>query len=96
MPAIQEREDLVVYVSNLRQVRQLKRYGHVAYVSKRMRYAVLYVNTDKAAETTEQLRQLRFVKRIITSPHKELIDLLGLSGNPVAKEDQTDSEEDDD
>lgn len=65
MPAIQEREDLVVYVSNLRQVRQLKRYGHVAYVSKRMRYAVLYVNTDKAAETTEQLRQLRFVKRII-------------------------------
>ncbi|WP_082409138.1 DUF2129 domain-containing protein [Secundilactobacillus paracollinoides] len=48
MPAIQEREDLVVYVSNLRQVRQLKRYGHVAYVSKRMRYAVIYVNTDQS------------------------------------------------
>ncbi|ANZ61807.1 hypothetical protein AYR62_04660 [Secundilactobacillus paracollinoides] len=96
MPAIQEREDLVVYVSNLRQVRQLKRYGHVAYVSKRMRYAVIYVNTDQVSDVTAQLKELRFVKRIITSPHKALIDLLGLSGNPVAKDEQAKAEEDDD
>ncbi|HBF75459.1 MAG TPA: DUF2129 domain-containing protein [Lactobacillus sp.] len=91
---IQSRTNLVVYVSSLRQVRQLKRYGHLEYVSKRMRYAVIYVNEDEAKETIGRLKQLRFVKRIIESPRNELMDLLGLSDEPEAEEDQVNFEED--
>lgn len=91
---IQSRTNLVVYVSSLRQVRQLKRYGHLEYVSKRMRYAVIYVNEDEAKETIGRLKQLRFVKRIIESPRNELMDLLGLSDEPEAEEDQINFEED--
>ncbi|GAW99408.1 YlbG family protein [Secundilactobacillus mixtipabuli] len=91
---IQPRTSLVVYVSSLRQVRQLKRYGHLEYVSKRMRYAIIYVNEDAAKETIGRLKQLRFVKRIIESPRNELMDLLGLSGEPEAKDDQINFEED--
>lgn len=92
---IQARTNLVVYVSSLRQVRQLKRYGHLEYVSKRMRYAIIYVNEDEVKETIGRLKQLRFVKRIIESPRTELMDLLGLSGKPEAEEDQVNFEEDD-
>ncbi|GAX01884.1 YlbG family protein [Secundilactobacillus silagei] len=91
---IQSRTNLVVYVASLRQVRQLKRYGHLEYVSKRMRYAIIYVNEEDAKETINRLKQLRFVKRIIESPRNELMDLLGLSGKPDAKEDQINFEED--
>ncbi|WP_203649023.1 YlbG family protein [Secundilactobacillus yichangensis] len=91
---IQSRTSLVVYVSSLRQVRQLKRYGHLEYVSKRMRYAIIYVNEEDAKETISRLKQLRFVKRIIESPRNELMDLLGLSGEPEAKDDQINFEED--
>ncbi len=91
---IQSRTNLVVYVSSLRQVRQLKRYGHLEYVSKRMRYAIIYVNEDEAKETISRLKQLRFVKRIIESPRNELMDLLGLSDEPEAEEDQVNFEED--
>lgn len=91
---IQSRTSLVVYVSSLRQVRQLKRYGHLEYVSKRMRYAIIYVNEDQAKETIGRLKQLHFVKRIIESPRNELMDLLGLSGEPEAKDDQINFEED--
>lgn len=96
MLAIQERTNLVVYVSSLRQVRQLKRYGHLEYVSKRMRYATLYVNAEDAQTTIERLKQLRFVKRVIESPKQSLLSLLGLSGNPATKTDQVKFEEDED
>lgn len=91
---VQSRTSLVVYVSSLRQVRQLKRYGHLEYVSKRMRYAVIYVNEDEAKETIGRLKQLRFVKRIIESPRNELMALLGLSGEQKVQEDQVNFEED--
>lgn len=92
---MQSRTSLVVYVASLRQVRQLKRYGHLVYVSKRMRYAVLYVNVETAKATINKLKQLRFVKRIIESPHTQLMDLLGLSGNAEHQAEQVsfDSEE---
>lgn len=96
MMEIQSRTSLVVYVASLRQVRQLKRFGHLEYVSKRMRYAVLYVNQDDVKDTISRLRQLRFVKRIIESPHDSLMDLLGLSGNLATKSDQINFEEDED
>ncbi|WP_155430625.1 DUF2129 domain-containing protein [Secundilactobacillus folii] len=92
---IQARTSLVVYVASLRQVRQLKRFGHLEYVSKRMRYAVLYVNQDESQEIIGKLKQLRFVKRIIESPHDTLMELLGLSGDSQNKDEQVNFEEDD-
>ena len=67
---LQARTSLVVYVSSLRQVRQLKRYGHVDYVSKRMRYAVIYMNDELVEETVSRLKQLKFVRRIVRSPRR--------------------------
>lgn len=75
---IQSRTSLIVYVSSLRQVRQLKRFGHVEYVSKKMRYAVIYMNEEAVDETISRLKQLKFVRRIVRSPHARLVQLLNL------------------
>ncbi|NLR09284.1 MULTISPECIES: YlbG family protein [Lactobacillaceae] len=64
---IQARQSLVVYTYSLKQTRQLKRYGTVMYVSKKMRYVVLYVNREDVPALTEQLNHLRFVKRVVAS-----------------------------
>lgn len=62
---IQPRQSLIVYTYSLKQTRQLKRYGTVMYVSKKMRYVVLYVDQADVASLTDQLNHLRFVKRVV-------------------------------
>ena len=55
---VEQREELIVYTYNLKQMRQLKRFGEITYISKRMRYAVIFVHQEKIAETKKQLKQL--------------------------------------
>ncbi|GAK47240.1 hypothetical protein LOSG293_030790 [Secundilactobacillus oryzae JCM 18671] len=69
---IQAKEELIVYTYNLKQMRQLKRFGDMAYISRRMRYAVLFVNQEKLEETKQQLEKQHFVKRVVESPRAEL------------------------
>lgn len=57
------RRSLIVYMRNLRQVRNLRRYGNVEYVSRRMRYVVLYMNDEKLLANQDKIEQLGFVLR---------------------------------
>ncbi|MFC6274631.1 YlbG family protein [Levilactobacillus tangyuanensis] len=82
---MQERQSLVVYTYSLKQTRQLKRYGTVMYVSKKMRYVVLYVNRDAVPALTEQLSHLRFVKRVVASKRPDIRETF----NGVAEDLQT-------
>ncbi|WP_125572764.1 YlbG family protein [Levilactobacillus huananensis] len=89
---IQPRQSLIVYTYSLKQTRQLKRYGTVMYVSKKMRYVVLYVNRDQVASLTDQLSHLRFVKRVVASHRPEINETF----NGVAEEVATPGAKDDD
>lgn len=79
---MQARRSLVVYTYSLKQTRQLKRYGTVMYVSKKMRYVVLYVNQADVASLTDQLSHLRFVKRVVASARPDISETF----NGVAEE----------
>lgn len=37
-----DRQAIVVWMNHLKQVRSLKRFGNVHYVSRKLKYAVLY------------------------------------------------------
>lgn len=89
---IQPRQSLIVYTYSLKQTRQLKRYGTVMYVSKKMRYVVLYVNQEQVAALTDQLSHLRFVKRVVASHRPEISETF----NGVAEEVATPEAKDDD
>ncbi|GAK14495.1 YlbG family protein [Geomicrobium sp. JCM 19039] len=61
-----------LFVQSLKNVRHLRKYGHVQYVSKKMRYVVLYCNTSDAHKVSEQIKQLNFVHNIEWSVRRQL------------------------
>ncbi|MFC6316349.1 YlbG family protein [Lapidilactobacillus achengensis] len=69
---IKERTALAVWVYSLKQLRQLRHYGLVYYVSKRMKYVVLYVDLDQAERVTKSLSRLRFVRKVEPSYRRSL------------------------
>lgn len=92
---MQARQSLIVYTYSLKQTRQLKRYGTVMYVSKKMRYVVLYVNREDVASLSEQLDKLRFVKRVVASKRPEISETFNGVAEEVAAGKKSETEDDD-
>ncbi|MFC3882698.1 YlbG family protein [Bacillus songklensis] len=59
-----ERQGLIVYIHSVKQAKALRRYGNVHYVSKDLKYVVLYVNMDEAEAVMKKLQSLPFVKNV--------------------------------
>lgn len=57
------RQGLVVWFKHNKNIRQIKRYGHLIYSSRRMKFALLYVNMDEIEEIEKKLNKLPFVKK---------------------------------
>lgn len=78
-----KRRGLIVYVRTLRQVRQLRKYGNVEYVSRKMRYVLIYMDADKFEKNKQQIEELTFVVKTEISKRQSL------NPNPVIdKEDR--------
>lgn len=61
---ISERQGFIIWVSTLKQAKQLRRLGNVHYVSKRLKYVVLYCAQDETEWVEKQLSVLPFVKKV--------------------------------
>lgn len=61
---LQKRRCLIVWVYSLKQLKTLKRYGLVHYVSRRMKYVVLYMNEEEIAPYEEKINALHFVRHV--------------------------------
>lgn len=72
MFAIKERVSLSIWVYSLKQIRQLRRYGMIYYVSKRMKYVVMYIDEKQLDSTVKTLNNLRFVKKVEVSPRQQI------------------------
>ncbi|MFD1705772.1 YlbG family protein [Siminovitchia sediminis] len=59
-----KRQGLIVWFQHMKNTKMLKRFGYVHFVSKRMKYAVLYCNQDELDEVSEKLASLPFVKKV--------------------------------
>ena len=55
---ITKRRGLIVWVYSLKQLKNLKKFGLLHYVSRRMKYVVLYLNEETFEETEERIRKL--------------------------------------
>lgn len=67
-----KRQGLIVWINHVKSARVLERYGSVHYVSRKLRYAVMYVDKDGLEETMAQLEKLNFVKKVELSYRGEL------------------------
>lgn len=61
---IQPRRSVVVWVYSLKQLKNLKRFGFIQYVSKKMKYVLIYMNEEKLDEALEKLNRLHFVRHV--------------------------------
>lgn len=69
---IQKRRGLVVWVYSLKQLKNLRRYGFVHYVSNKMKYVILYVNEVDVQKTIDKLHRLHFVRDVEVSYHPDI------------------------
>jgi len=59
-----DRVGLVIWLYTPKYVNKLKRYGLLHYVSRKMNYAILYVNNDEVNTTEQSLLKLHFVRNV--------------------------------
>ena len=60
----QPRIGVAVWIKSVKQARQLRKYGLVHYVSKQMKYAVIYVDQENVDTAMSQIGNLGFVERV--------------------------------
>lgn len=62
-----DRQGLIVYVHQLKQAKSLRKYGHVHFISRKLKYVVVYMDQDKIEATKEKLSKLPYVKKVLES-----------------------------
>jgi len=67
-----DRVGYIVWVSDHRQARNLDKYGTVHYISRKMNYAVIYMDADKAEDTIRNIERLQYVKKVERSYRGEI------------------------
>ena len=67
-----DRIGLIVWLTDLKNVNKLEQSGNLVYVSKKMKYAIVYINSDEQELLTSQLKKLGFVRKIEQSLNLEL------------------------
>lgn len=59
-----KRQGLIVWFQHKRNIKQIKRFGHLIYVSKKMRYAVIYVDQDAVEEIEQSMSKLSYIIKV--------------------------------
>ncbi|SDH90427.1 YlbG family protein [Alteribacillus bidgolensis] len=67
-----KRAGIAVWLHSMKQVRQLRKYGVVHYVSKSMKYAILYCDLKDTDDTVQTLNSLSFVNKAERSMKPEI------------------------
>ncbi|MBL1229534.1 YlbG family protein [Enterococcus sp. BWB1-3] len=61
---LQKRRSIIIWVYSLKQLKTLKRYGLIQYVSRRMKYIVLYMNEEEIESAEAKINGLHFVRKV--------------------------------
>lgn len=76
MSKLDDRVSLIVYLYNLKQNRNLKKFGNIVYISRKMKYIVIYLNSDNLDEKISEISKFKGVRRVIKSPMTSLAQQL--------------------
>ncbi|MGP6138783.1 MULTISPECIES: YlbG family protein [unclassified Jeotgalibaca] len=59
-----KRQGIIIWVYTLRQLKNLRRFGYIHYVSNRLKYIVMYVDKDQIEEKIKHLNSLHYVRKV--------------------------------
>lgn len=66
------RQEIIIWLKNGRLCKKLRRFGTIIYVSFKMKYVIMYVNSEQAEEKIAQIADLAFVQNVELSPRQNL------------------------
>ncbi|WP_386119712.1 YlbG family protein [Weissella cibaria] len=78
---VTQRRSVIVHLKNVRQARQLRRFGVVSYISERMKYAVIYMNEADVATKSALIERLGFVSSVELSHWPDVDTTVGSQGD---------------
>lgn len=61
---LSDRRGIIVWLNSIKHAKHLRRYGNVLYVSKRLKYVVMYCDTNKVDEVSNKIQSLKYVKKV--------------------------------
>lgn len=59
-----QRQGIIVWLYTLKQAKMLRKFGNIHFVSKRLKYVVLYCDLAEVENTIEKLNSYSFVKKV--------------------------------
>jgi uncharacterized protein YlbG (UPF0298 family) len=59
-----KRQGIIVWLHSLKHSKYLRKFGNIHYVSKRLKYVVLYCNMDEIEHVMKKISTLPFVKLV--------------------------------
>lgn len=62
-----DRQGIIIFLNNMRQAKSLRKYGHVHYISRKMKYVVLYCNQEEVPTIISKLEKLPTVRKVEVS-----------------------------
>jgi uncharacterized protein YlbG (UPF0298 family) len=68
----QQRIGFIVWVTDTKAARNLERFGNVHYISKKLKYVVIYMDRDKSAQLLERMTKLPYIKKVEPSLRHEI------------------------
>jgi uncharacterized protein YlbG (UPF0298 family) len=68
----ERRVGLAVYVKNVKAARNLRKFGNIHYISRKLNYVSMYTAIDTLEETIERISRLDFVTRVERSHRHEI------------------------
>lgn len=60
----EKRQGVIIWLHHLKQIKNLRRFGNIHYVSKRLKYCVLYCGLEETEQVIKKLQVLPFVKSV--------------------------------
>lgn len=69
-----ERQALIIWLYSTKNIKKLRKHGYIYYISRRMKYAVMYVNKNEAEEIKKEISAYFFVREVEFS-YRDDIDM---------------------
>lgn len=69
---VQQRIGYIVWVKDTKAARNLERYGNVHYISKKLKYIVIYLDAHHLDDTVQRISKLPYVRNVEPSLRHEI------------------------
>lgn len=81
---IKPRRSVIVYLNNVKQAKQLRRFGVIEYISNKLKYAIIYMDEVDIEKKQILISRLGFVKSVEISNWPEVDSTVGSNQDSIA------------